>query len=64
MLSMQLSTSMLCTSTLRLTVESVSEPFMPALAINNDGNKELLGLWIGEAEAEGAKFWLKVLTET
>ena len=34
-----------------------------ALAINNDGNKELLGLWIGEAEAEGAKFWLKVLTE-
>jgi transposase-like protein len=27
------------------------------------GNKELLGLWIGEAESEGAKFWLKVLTE-
>ena len=23
----------------------------------------LLGLWIGEAEAEGAKFWLKVLTD-
>jgi putative transposase len=33
------------------------------LGINRDGNKELLGLWIGEAEAEGAKFWLKVLTD-
>lgn len=32
-----------------------------ALAINCDGQKELLGLWI--AEAEGAKFWLSVLTE-
>jgi putative transposase len=33
------------------------------LAISAEGNKELLGLWVGEAEAEGAKFWLKVLTE-
>ena len=33
------------------------------LAITPEGNKELLGLWIGEAEAEGAKFWLKVLTD-
>jgi transposase-like protein len=33
------------------------------LGINCEGNKELLGLWIGEAEAEGAKFWLKVLTD-
>lgn len=32
-----------------------------ALAINQEGKKELLGLWIGEAE--GAKFWLGVLTE-
>lgn len=32
-----------------------------ALAINAEGHKELLGLWIGEAE--GAKFWLAVLTE-
>lgn len=32
-----------------------------ALAINLEGEKELLGLWIGEAE--GAKFWLSVLTE-
>jgi transposase-like protein len=33
------------------------------LGINREGNKELLGLWIGEAENEGAKFWLKVLTD-
>lgn len=32
-----------------------------ALAINCEGHKELLGLWI--AENEGAKFWLSVLTE-
>ena len=32
-----------------------------ALAINVEGNKELLGLWVGESE--GAKFWLSVLTE-
>ena len=32
-----------------------------ALALTLEGNKELLGLWVGEAE--GAKFWLSVLTE-
>lgn len=32
-----------------------------ALAINKEGRKELLGLWI--AENEGSKFWLSVLTE-
>jgi len=32
-----------------------------ALAINAEGHKDLLGLWIGESE--GAKFWLGVLTE-
>jgi len=32
-----------------------------ALAINTEGIKELLGLWI--AENEGAKFWMNVLTE-
>jgi putative transposase len=32
-----------------------------ALALNNDGHKELLGFWVGEAE--GAKFWLGILTE-
>ena len=32
-----------------------------ALGINLEGEKELLGLWI--AQAEGAKFWLSVFTE-
>ncbi len=32
-----------------------------ALAINREGHKELLGIWLGEAE--GAKFWLSVLSE-
>ncbi|NJL55536.1 IS256 family transposase [bacterium] len=33
------------------------------LGITVEGTKTLLGLWIGEAESEGAKFWLKVLTD-
>jgi len=32
-----------------------------ALAINMEGHKELLGMWL--SENEGAKFWLGVLTE-
>jgi len=32
-----------------------------ALGLTLEGNKELLGLWVGEEE--GAKFWLSVLTE-
>ena len=32
-----------------------------ALALTLEGQKELLGLWVGEAE--GAKFWLGILTE-
>ena len=34
-----------------------------ALGVDREGEKQLLGLWIGEAEAEGAKFWLRILTE-
>ena len=32
-----------------------------ALAVNTEGHKELLGMWI--SENEGAKFWMSVLTE-
>ena len=32
-----------------------------ALGVNLEGHKELLGMWL--SENEGAKFWLKVLTE-
>ena len=32
-----------------------------ALALNSDGEKEVLGLWI--EQTEGAKFWLRVMNE-
>ena len=32
-----------------------------ALAINMEGKKELLGMWI--SENEGSKFWMQILTE-
>lgn len=32
-----------------------------SVGIDREGNKELLGIWVGETE--GAKFWLNVLTE-
>jgi putative transposase len=32
-----------------------------ALALNPDGEKDVLGLWI--EQTEGAKFWLKVINE-
>ncbi len=34
-----------------------------AIAINLNGTKEVLGLWVGREAKEGAKFWLGVLTE-
>lgn len=39
----------------------VNKAIYLALGINLEGEKELLGLWI--AQAEGAKFWLSVFTE-
>ena len=33
------------------------------LGVDLEGHKELLGLWSGPGEHEGAKFWLKVLTD-
>ena len=32
-----------------------------AVAVNYEGKEDVLGLWI--AESEGAKFWMRVLTE-
>lgn len=32
-----------------------------ALAVNMEGQKEVLGIWI--SKNEGAKFWLQVVTE-
>ena len=39
----------------------VNKAIYLALAVNLDGQKELLGMWV--SQNEGAKFWLNVLTE-
>jgi transposase-like protein len=39
----------------------ISKSVFVALAINSEGKKEILGLWI--AQNEGSKFWMSVLTE-
>lgn len=39
----------------------ISKAAYTCLAIDNEGKKDILGLWVGEAE--GAKFWLKICTE-
>ena len=39
----------------------VSKAAYTCLAIDLDGHKDMLGIWVGEAE--GANFWLGILTE-
>lgn len=39
----------------------VNKAVYVALGVTLEGSKEVLGLWIGQAE--GAKFWLKIVTE-
>jgi len=41
-----------------------NRPIYTALAVTADGERDVLGLWAGEhGDGEGAKFWLRVLTE-
>jgi putative transposase len=41
-----------------------NRPIYVALAVTVDGNRDILGLWAGEhGDGEGAKYWLRVLTE-
>jgi transposase-like protein len=41
-----------------------NRPIYVALAVTADGERDILGLWAGEhGDGEGAKFWLRVLTE-
>ncbi len=49
----------------KLRVEGVvrTQAVYVAIVISLDGIKEVLGLWIGRAAKEGAKFWLAVLSE-
>ena len=37
------------------------EPVYNVLAVNKDGHKELIGMYV--SESEGANFWLSVLTD-
>ena len=46
---------------IRVDKQVVNKAIHLALAINMDGEKELLGMWCNTTE--GAKFWLSVLTE-
>jgi putative transposase len=40
-----------------------NRPVYLAVGVDVEGRKHVLGLWIGNSEGEGAKFWLSVLTE-
>jgi putative transposase len=41
-----------------------NRPIYIALAVTTEGTRDILGLWAGEhGDGEGAKFWLRVLTE-
>ncbi|MGI5185538.1 IS256 family transposase [Dactylosporangium sp. CA-152071] len=41
-----------------------NRPIYVALAVTADGHRDILGMWAGEhGDGEGAKFWLRVLTE-
>lgn len=41
-----------------------NRPIYVALAVTGEGTREVLGLWAGEhGDGEGAKYWLRVLTE-
>lgn len=41
-----------------------NRPIYVALAVNVDGERDILGLWAGQhGDGEGAKFWLRVLSE-
>jgi putative transposase len=41
-----------------------NRPIYIALAVTGEGTRDVLGIWAGEhGEGEGAKYWLRVLTE-
>lgn len=40
-----------------------NRPVYLAVGVDLEGRKHVLGIWIGSGDAEGAKFWLQVLSE-
>jgi putative transposase len=40
-----------------------NRPVYVAMGVNLDGERDVLGMWVGPTGGEGAKFWTSVLTE-
>jgi len=40
-----------------------NRPVYVAMGVNLDGERGVLGMWVGPSGGEGAKFWMSVLTE-
>ena len=40
-----------------------NRPIYVAMGVNLDGQRDVLGMWVGPTGGEGAKFWLGILTE-
>jgi transposase-like protein len=40
-----------------------NRPIYVAMGVNLDGERDVLGCWVGPSGGEGAKFWMSVLTE-
>jgi putative transposase len=40
-----------------------NRPIYVAMGVNMEGERDVLGMWVGPTGGEGAKFWMTVLTE-
>lgn len=40
-----------------------NRPVYVAMGVNLEGERDVLGMWVGPSGGEGAKFWMSVLTE-
>ena len=40
-----------------------NRPVYVAMGVNIDGERDVLGMWVGPSSGEGAKFWMSALTE-
>jgi putative transposase len=40
-----------------------NRPIYVAMGVNMDGERDVLGMWVGPTSGEGAKFWMTALTE-
>ena len=40
-----------------------NRPIYVAMGVNLDGQRDVLGMWVGPSGGEGAKYWMSVLTE-